>query len=181
MSPTRCPVPTASRSLRPKYVPLSRPPAILPHAAQPPPTPYQPPDKICRTCKIDASPVQSAVVGPVARKTSSARGHGRVSLADVPASSSPESSLSPHSPQSPHDHIPVCAPAPDSHDSASQGHEPPTPTPLPSPVFFTPPYPSQLSFATSQPHFTEPASVYGQFFPLLSLSAFWESLLPSLG
>ncbi|KAF8506410.1 hypothetical protein BU17DRAFT_100769 [Hysterangium stoloniferum] len=83
---------------------------------------------------------------------------GKLDHRDAAASpSSPESPLSPHSP---HDYTPVCAPAPDSHDSASQGHEPPTPTPSPSPVFLAPPYPSQLSFATSQLYPIGPPRAY---------------------
>ncbi|KAF8509205.1 hypothetical protein BU17DRAFT_99115 [Hysterangium stoloniferum] len=47
-------------------------------------------------------------------------------------SSPPESPLSPYSGQSPHNHAAVCVPDADSHNSGSQGHNPPTPTPSPS-------------------------------------------------
>ncbi|KAF8509596.1 hypothetical protein BU17DRAFT_98780 [Hysterangium stoloniferum] len=131
--------------------------AILPRPSSPshpPPTPYQPPDNICESCKNDGiHPDKNDAARPVASLTSSARGHGRESPAEASTSSSlqekasptspsspPESPLSPYSHQSPHNHAAVCVPDADLHNSGSQGHNPPTPTPSPSPMFPTQPY-----------------------------------------
>ncbi|KAF8503850.1 hypothetical protein BU17DRAFT_71750 [Hysterangium stoloniferum] len=69
-------------------------------------------------------------------------------------SSTLESPLSPYSRQSPHNHPDVCVPNPDSHNSGSQGHNPPTPTLSPSPVFSIQPSLSQLRSTSLRDHNT---------------------------